>query len=387
MIRTDHVRFRAALRIALTYAIISAVWILVSDRIVLGLGNPRLVRVLSTGKGWFFVLVTAILLYSLVSRTIAQVTTAEAQTRLIFDSLNDSVYIFYLPDSQPPGCIITVNDHAIRTLGYTRAEFERRTPWDLVKPELLPTMNDALTTLKSAGSVIFETVQVAKDGREIPVEMSSRIIHVEDRTIGVAIARDISVRLREVAERRDAELAAERDKRRFYRETILAVTGGKFELGDIEEAGDWVKDAAFSLYISGPEELADARTQLMAYCRAEGLSDEYMADFELAIGEALGNAVKHAGGGWAYAGHRDDVVWVGIVDHGTGIDTFAIPRVALLPGFSTKASMGLGYTMILNVTDHVKLATGPTGTTVVMEKDLHPLSDLDRRLAVHSGIV
>jgi anti-sigma regulatory factor (Ser/Thr protein kinase) len=59
------------------------------------------------------------------------------------------------------------------------------------------------------------------------------------------------------------------------------------------------------------------------------------------------------------------------VDHGEGIDTFAIPRVAFQSGYTTKSTMGLGYTLMLAVCDRVMLASGPGGTTVIMEKRLN----------------
>lgn len=212
------------------------------------------------------------------------------------------------------------------------------------------------------------------------------MIIIDNERIGAAIVRDITERKLEEEERRQVELTSERDKRRFYRETILAVTGGKFELTEPEEASKWIENPQFTAHISGPEVLAQVRQDIINFCINKGLSEDNAYEFELGIGEALANAVKHAKGGDVYAGTRDDIVWVAIVDHGTGIDTFTLPKVALLLGFSTKASMGLGYTMILAVSDHVKLATGPGGTTILMEKRLTPVGDIDRRIAVHQGI-
>jgi len=59
-----------------------------------------------------------------------------------------------------------------------------------------------------------------------------------------------------------------------------------------------------------------------------------------------------------------------VVDHGKGMDTFTIPRIALVPGFTTKASMGLGFTIMLDSADLLRLATGAEGTTVWLQKSL-----------------
>ncbi len=59
----------AAFKIVLTYLIIGSLWILFSDRLLLLFeGQPRIMLLFSTIKGWFFILVTALLLYGLTLR-------------------------------------------------------------------------------------------------------------------------------------------------------------------------------------------------------------------------------------------------------------------------------------------------------------------------------
>ena len=58
---------QSVLLIVLPYFALGAVWILFSDRLLLNLtANPRAMIALSTGKGWFYVLVTSVLLFVLV---------------------------------------------------------------------------------------------------------------------------------------------------------------------------------------------------------------------------------------------------------------------------------------------------------------------------------
>jgi PAS domain S-box-containing protein len=60
---------QGALRIAGLYLLIGVLWILLSDRFVADLfSNPQTRLILSTAKGWFYVVVTAVLLYLLVQR-------------------------------------------------------------------------------------------------------------------------------------------------------------------------------------------------------------------------------------------------------------------------------------------------------------------------------
>lgn len=70
----------AALKIALIYAVIGGLWILLSDRLVYAVvGDRRLATDISIFKGWIYVLVTALILYGLVGSYIARITRSEAE--------------------------------------------------------------------------------------------------------------------------------------------------------------------------------------------------------------------------------------------------------------------------------------------------------------------
>jgi hypothetical protein len=59
-----------------------------------------------------------------------------------------------------------------------------------------------------------------------------------------------------------------------------------------------------------------------------------------------------------------------VTDSGPGISALILPHATLQRGYSTKVSLGLGYSIILEVADKVLLATGPDGTSVVLIKSL-----------------
>ena len=85
------------------------------------------------------------------------------------------------------------------------------------------------------------------------------------------------------------------------------------------------------------------------------------------VGEALDNAIKHAGGGIFQAFARDDSLQIAITDDGPGIDFRTLPRATLVPGFSTAASLGMGFTIMLQLCERVLLATRPGRTVVTLE--------------------
>lgn len=79
---------RPAVKIALGYAIVSAAWILFSDRLITWItSDPEKLFVLSAGKGWLFVAVTAYLLYIVVNSHVERLRTANSNLSRANDEL------------------------------------------------------------------------------------------------------------------------------------------------------------------------------------------------------------------------------------------------------------------------------------------------------------
>ena len=99
-----------------------------------------------------------------------------------------------------------VNDKACQTLGYTREELLHLSPLDLGDPELQGQFNAIREELAAEKQVLFETVQVAKDGSRIPVEINARLFNYHGRPMVLSIVRDIA--RRKEAEREVQRLAS-----------------------------------------------------------------------------------------------------------------------------------------------------------------------------------
>lgn len=168
----------------------------------------------------------------------------------------------------------------------------------------------------------------------------------------------------------DSLQKSEAHKRQFFRETIYSVTGGKLRVCDEGETDAIIKSAAMEMSVPTAARVSAVRHRLTAYCSSVGLLGDPLDIFTTAVGEALTNAIKHAGCGTAYAGTTAGRVWVAVTDHGPGIESLILPRAVLMTGFSTKPSLGIGYTLMLDGTDEIALETGNTGTKVVLLKDL-----------------
>jgi anti-sigma regulatory factor (Ser/Thr protein kinase) len=164
-----------------------------------------------------------------------------------------------------------------------------------------------------------------------------------------------------------ALIAAEKDKELFGRQVVTAVTGGKFHLvdpGDIPA----VPNPRFHLSLAEQEGHRQMRAQLRQMGEEAGLAPDAVEELVLAAGEAATNTVKHGLEGSCQAAFIEDGVVVRVADKGPGIGRAELPQSLFRAGFSTKVSLGLGYTVILEVMDEVWLATGPSGTIIQMVK-------------------
>ena len=67
----------SAFTIALAYAAVASLWILLSDKVMAGLfSDPEMLVRVSMAKGWLFVAVTTLILYVLVRRLVLQLSAA-----------------------------------------------------------------------------------------------------------------------------------------------------------------------------------------------------------------------------------------------------------------------------------------------------------------------
>jgi PAS domain S-box-containing protein/putative nucleotidyltransferase with HDIG domain len=131
---------------------------------------------------------------------------SEERYRLLFHNSNDAVFVHPPVTGGRIGTFVEVNDKACQTLGYTREELLRLSPLDLGDPELRDRFTAIREELAAAKQVLFETVQVAKDGSRIPVEINARLFNYHGRPMVLSIVRDITKR--KTAEREVQRLAS-----------------------------------------------------------------------------------------------------------------------------------------------------------------------------------
>lgn len=116
---------------------------------------------------------------------------SEKKYRDLLNGMNDSVWVIDADMS-----FLDINETAVKTLGYSRDELLLMKVSDIddaIEPAQIQALIDRLQEEKLQ---IFETRHKTKDGRVIPVEVSSSLVSYMGRTVIMSISRDIADRKR-----------------------------------------------------------------------------------------------------------------------------------------------------------------------------------------------
>lgn len=185
--------------------------------------------------------------------------------------------------------------------------------------------------------------------------------------------KEVMVAFLDITESKLAEQAmrnVESQKQQFFHDTILSVTGGKFDVCDKFTVERFKSEAIMKTTFLSIADIHHGRQDIVEFCSARGLNGERLKAFIIGVGEAANNALKHGKEGTVYAGVTDNSVWIGISDKGNGIESIILPQAVLMRGFSTKPSLGLGYSIMLDVSDQIYLYTSSKGTTIILLKEI-----------------
>lgn len=269
------------------------------------------------------------------------------------------------------GSLLLYN-HAFEDLTGYSGEDLRAVSWavDLTPAEYQEMEATALSELLRTGRPVrYEKEYIRKDGSRVPVELLVGVIYDDNDEVAYYYAFVHDMTERKAAEERERRV--ETQKRDFYRRTILAATNGRLEIVEPDEihslAGKMVRTWAFT----GADQFRTARQEAFELAESLGLAGERLHDFMSSCGETMSNALKHAGGGQVSLYAKDGGIVLVVSDTGSGIETLRFPDVALVRGYSTAGTGGLGYELIIACADKTYLATGPEGTTVAVEFSLH----------------
>lgn len=158
-----------------------------------------------------------------------------------------------------------------------------------------------------------------------------------------------------------------RQEMEAYREAIRAVTGGRLLLTSPTEMETLAAEGAVLAEgtVQEAKDIAAARHAVASL--ASPLVGRRLHALLLCLSEALTNTIKHAGQGSWKLQAQEGLLRLFVSDHGPGIRLTNLPRAALMPHYSTKNSLGSGFTLMLYYCDRLYLKTEASGTTVALE--------------------
>ncbi len=120
---------------------------------------------------------------------------SEHHFQTFFNNSSDDIFVIDFA-----GNFIEVNQVAVDSLGFSRKEFLKMNIRDIKSEKSLENVDKNILTITKFGQHRYESENVSKDGKVIPVEMKSRVIDFKGEKVILSIVRDITER-KEIEER------------------------------------------------------------------------------------------------------------------------------------------------------------------------------------------
>ncbi|MGZ4035432.1 MAG: SpoIIE family protein phosphatase [Bacteroidia bacterium] len=128
-----------------------------------------------------------------VEKRLKTVETEKSNYESIIEQANDAMFVIDIVDGKVHQC----NPSAAQLLGYTKAELERKTLFQLQPAELIEKSSSTVADVWEKKGLIYNDIPfITKTGERIPVECSAKVAPFAGRPAIVIYARDITERLR-----------------------------------------------------------------------------------------------------------------------------------------------------------------------------------------------
>lgn len=121
---------------------------------------------------------------------------SEHKYRMLFSSANDAITVREAGDHGRLGRFIDVNDVACKRLGYSKDELLRFSAAEIAALERTDDIDTVMSGLSSNKYVLYEAVQVGKNGVKFPVEINAHLVELKGQRAVLSVARDITERKR-----------------------------------------------------------------------------------------------------------------------------------------------------------------------------------------------
>jgi PAS domain S-box-containing protein len=116
---------------------------------------------------------------------------SEKKFHLIFEAANDCIELISME-----GQIVDLNRNGYEQLGYTKEEMQGKHLAEFGSAESIENIPERMESIQKLGSYMFESSRIRKDGATIPIEVSSRLIELDEQPFYLSISRDITERKR-----------------------------------------------------------------------------------------------------------------------------------------------------------------------------------------------
>ena len=220
--------------VALFYLLVSIGWIVASDGLIqqmsVTIGLDR--ELLQTGKGLFFVLITAILLFFFIKKQESGLIISEEQYKSLFYNNPDPLWIYDINTLR----FVAVNNAAIEKYGYSRREFRQMTIKDIRPEKDYQKLQESIASMKSMGFRITDYWQhIKKNGDIILVSIRSHRIKFNNQDCAMVMPVDVTDKLKQ-EERLQLAYETERQLSEALQENIILIKQSleeKKQLADI----------------------------------------------------------------------------------------------------------------------------------------------------------
>lgn len=163
------------------------------------------------------------------------------------------------------------------------------------------------------------------------------------------------------------EICLEEEIWRIYRDVMHAASQRKFLLIKEEELESYKSGQVLCVEpVLEKQDIPKARNKAKEVLQCLGLSQSKISSYILLISEGITNVLKHARDGRLLLVQTKQSLNVIIEDKGPGFPLKILPYTVLTEGYSTKKSLGQGFTLMLKLANKVLLKTSKEGSTVVL---------------------
>lgn len=150
-------------------------------------------------------------LEQLVAKRTEQLVLSRNNFKVLFDKSMDAIII-----NDFEGNVLKVNEAACKLLNYSEEELLTMKTEAFMPAKFSAEREDLYKSLKTNESEVYETININKQGDEIPVEINSTVINYYGKEVLLSAGRDISLRKKAEKEKLKTIIATEEKERQRF---------------------------------------------------------------------------------------------------------------------------------------------------------------------------